>query len=142
MNIVKFNPLDTMAAMEEHMNRMFDDFNGTGFHREGAWTPTVDLLEEDNRYLILADLPGMAREDIEIDLDAGTLTLKGVRKGLDESEKEKYYRRERARGCFARRFGMPATVDPDSVKASFKDGVLTIEIPKPEAAKTRKVAIN
>jgi HSP20 family protein len=102
----------------------------------------VDLYEKDDCVMIKAELPGVDKNDINIDLKDRLLTLSGERTHDQEVNEENYYRRERSYGKFQRTFTLPADVDSDKIKAEFKDGVLQIEIPKPEEKKAKKVTIH
>jgi len=105
------------------------------------WNPVVDVYDNDDNFVIKAELPGIDKEDIEIDVKDRVLTLKGERSSENEVKEDNYYRRERSFGKFERAFTLPADVDPDKIKADFKDGVLKIDIPKPEEQKPRQITI-
>jgi HSP20 family protein len=140
MNIVKYNP---WKRLESPMRRFFGApfFNGPAWDSE-AMSPVVDLLEEEDRLVIQADLPGIPREDVSVDIEDGVLTLKGERRTDNEVKEENYYRRERSWGRFARRFRIPEGVDPDTIAATYKDGVLRIEVPRPEGSRLKKIPIH
>ena len=132
------------SALEQTMGRVFDDM----YRRHGepdesvvqsAWTPSADVREEDDGIAILVELPGIAKDEIDIALDSGVLTVSGERK-LD-GERETYHRIERAYGKFSRSFRLPRDIDGSKVKASFSDGVLTLALPKAEDAKPRQIVI-
>jgi HSP20 family protein len=106
------------------------------------WAPPVDILETENELVVKADLPEVKISDISISLENGTLSLKGDRRFEKKEEKGGYHRIERSYGTFARQFTLPDTVDPEKVNASFKDGVLTITLPKKEIAKPRSIKVN
>jgi len=147
MNLVKWNPWREMSAMPDSLDRLFDDpFFRLGRMAEdsglGMWNPAVDLYEKDDYVMIKAELPGVDKNDINIDLKDRLLTLSGERTHEKETNEENYYRRERSYGKFQRTFTLPADVDSDQIKAEFKDGVLQIEIPKPEEKKAKKVTIH
>jgi len=147
MNLVKWNPWREMSAMPDRLDRLFDDpFFRLGRMAEdsglGMWNPAVDLYEKDDYVMIKAELPGVDKNDINIDLKDRLLTLSGERTHEKETNEENYYRRERSYGKFQRTFTLPADVDSDQIKAEFKDGVLQIEIPKPEEKKAKKVTIH
>jgi HSP20 family protein len=108
----------------------------------GTWHPVVDMYDEDDRIIIKAELPGMEKKDISVDVKDQVLTLRGERKYDHEVKEEKYYRRERAYGKFQRAFSLPADVDSENIKAEFKDGLLKIEVPKPEKQKPKEIAIH
>lgn len=105
------------------------------------WLPSVDILETENELVVKADLPEVKLEDIAIHLENGILSLKGERRFEQKEKKAGYHRLERSYGAFARKFAVPETVDPEMVAASFKDGVLTITLPKKEIAKPRSIKI-
>lgn len=129
-------------ALHREMNRVFDDFfNDFGAtSRGGSSWPHIELSEEDDRIKVVADLPGLEERDVEITLEEGMLTLKGHKKG---EENGRYYS-ERFEGIFERAIPVGQDVDPDKVKASFKNGVLTVNLPKkPEAQRqVRRITIN
>ena len=147
MNLVRWNPLGETTTMQNRINRMFnapywpagrmDDKTGMGM-----WNPAVDLYEKDDHFVIKAELPGVDKKDIAIDLKDRVLTLSGERSYENEVKEENYYRRERSYGTFQRAFTLPADVDSDKIKAEFKDGLLQIEVPKPEQQKPKQVTIH
>jgi HSP20 family protein len=106
------------------------------------WAPSVDIFETQDEVIVKADLPEVKLEDIAINLENGVLSLKGERKFEHKEEKPGYHRMERSYGSFARNFSIPETVDVEKVQASFKDGVLTIALPKKEIAKPRAIKVN
>lgn len=106
------------------------------------WTPSVDIFETQDELVVKADLPEVKQEDIAINLENGVLSLKGERKFERKEDKAGYHRMERSYGSFARNFAIPETVDAEKVQAAFKDGVLTITLPKKEIAKPRAIKVN
>jgi len=132
-----------LTRMQEEMNRFFDDFFGEQRRgmAEGAWLPSVDVSETDSELVVRAELPGMSHEDIEINVQDNILTLKGEKKQEKKEEKENFHRLERSYGSFSRSFSLPTGVKPDDIKATFKDGVLQVTMPKAEEAKAKKIAI-
>ena len=147
MNLVKWNPWREMPTLPGRFNRLFDDpFFRIGRMDDdsamGMWNPVVDLYEKDDHFMIKAELPGVDKNDIKIDLKDRLLTLSGERTAENEIKEENYYRRERSYGKFQRAFALPADVDSDKIKAEFKDGVLQIEVPKPEEKKAKPVTIH
>ena len=147
MNLVKWNPWREMPALHNRINRMFDDpFFRIGRMADeeglGMWNPAVDLYEEDDTFVIKAELPGIKKDDIQVDLKDRVLTVSGERTHDNEVKEENYYRRERSYGKFQRAFTLPVEVDSEKIKAEFKDGVLQIEVPKPEDKKTRRVTVH
>ena len=147
MNIVRWNPMGDMYSARNHINRFFEDVfypMGRGESDQGlwSWNPVADTNDKDDRFVITAELPGVDKKDIVIDVKDGVLTLKGERTYDNEVTDDKYYRKERAYGKFERSFALPVNVDADKIKAEYKDGVLEIEIPKPEEHKPKKITIH
>lgn len=133
-----------LTRMQEEMNRYFDDFFGEQRRGldEGAWLPAVDVSETDADFVVRAELPGMAQNEIEINVQDNILTLKGEKKQEKKEEKENFHRLERSYGSFSRSFTLPAGVKPEDIKASFKDGVLEVTMPKAEEVKPKKITIS
>jgi HSP20 family protein len=100
-----------------------------------AWAPSVDIYEDGNELVVKAELPGVTKEDVTVSLEEDTLVLQGERKSEKEVKEDKYYRMERQYGSFYRRLPVPAGTTEDSIKASFKDGILEIRMPKPAESK-------
>ena len=147
MNLIRWNPLGETPAMQNRINRMFSNpfwlADRTNDDTDmGMWNPAVDLYETDDHFVIKAELPGVDKKNIAIDLKDRVLTLSGERSFDNEVKQENYYRRERSYGKFQRAFTLPADVDSDKIKAEFKDGLLRIEVPKPEAQKPKQVTIH
>ena len=99
----------------------------------GSWTPAVDIHETDDGFVIKAELPGVSKDDVSIDVHQNTLTLRGQRKHEAEVKEDQYHRVERSYGSFQRSFVLPTMVDQEKVQATFKDGVLELHLPKSEA---------
>jgi HSP20 family protein len=130
--------------MHEQLNRLFDDYLGgrpASEGERGAWVPAVDLREEQHRYVLQADLPGVKREDLEINLENNILTIRGERRFEGEVKKDNYHRIERAYGRFLRTFTLPARVDAAKITASHKEGILEVVIPKAEESLPKKIEI-
>jgi HSP20 family protein len=117
-------------------NTLFDE------NRAQRWVPAMDLVEADDHFLLRADLPGLGEDDVSIELRDNALTISGERKSEHETRERGWYRVERATGKFSRSLSLPEGIDPDAVTASFDKGVLEVRIPKPEAKKPRRIAIN
>ncbi len=146
-NIVRFDPFEDMARLQREVNRLFED-SGRSTGRGGAelasartWAPAVDIFEDREEIVVRAELPGLRQEDIDIELTGDTLTLKGERKFEDAQRKDNYVRVERAYGHFQRSFTIGVPVRGDAVKASYKDGLLEIHLPKSEETKPKKVPV-
>jgi HSP20 family protein len=127
----------TFRLFEDMVNRMLSEPSSSR-----PWAPAVDILENENELVLKADLPDVNLKDVDIEIENGTLTLKGERKfERKEDSKEGYHRIERSYGAFMRCFALPDSVDTDKVKAEYKNGVLTVTLPKKEIAKPRNVKI-
>jgi HSP20 family protein len=142
MPVVRWEPFRDVVSTQEQLNRLF---NETFSRRAGpapgsrAWAPAVDIREAEHHLVLTAELPGVNPNDVEIRLENSTLYLKGERKL--EGSQPSYHQIERAYGPFSRSFMLPDSVDPNNVVAEFKDGVLTLTLPKREGAKPRSVKI-
>jgi HSP20 family protein len=119
-------------------NTLFEDRNSVAQQR---WVPSMDLVEADDHFVLKADLPGLAEEDVSIEVRDNALTISGERKAEHERSERGWYRVERSFGSFARSLSLPDGIDPDSISASFDRGVLTVTIPKPEQRKPRRIQI-
>jgi HSP20 family protein len=106
-----------------------------------GWKPAIDVIENEHSIVLKADLPGVPQSDIEVKFDNGTLTIKGERKFDNETKQQGYRRIERGYGAFARHYTLPDTVDAANVKADYKNGELTVILPKKEAAKSRTIPV-
>lgn len=156
------SPFALMRRMAEDMDRLFDSF---GFGRTGLlplhrswldddtfpttgtqqalWTPQVEMLERGDKLVVRADLPGLRREDVNVEVDDGTLTISGERKQEHEENREGFYRSERSYGQFYRSIPLPDGVDADQVDASFRDGVLEVSFtaPREQRRQARRISI-
>ena len=108
---------------------------------EGHFVPAVDVSEDEDHVILTAEVPGMGREDLDVSVDNGVLTIRGEKKEETKSEKAGYHRIERRYGQFERRVRLPDYVDVEKIQATYKDGVLTLEMPKAEAAKAHSIQI-
>jgi len=142
MAIVRWNPLGSLAGMEiDRLNRMFADFQNEAFNQ--AWVPAVDIYETDGHEVVIkAELPDVKKEDINVTFENNVLTLSGERKQEERTKRGQYQRVERHFGSFSRSFTLPATVDASRIAASYKDGVLTIRLPRREEAKPKQISVN
>ncbi|MGH7972135.1 MAG: Hsp20/alpha crystallin family protein [Limisphaerales bacterium] len=135
-----------MVTTQDRLSRLFNEtmgrFVGSEGVRSGAWLPSVDIYENEQNIVLKAELPGVDPKDVEATVHEGTLYLKGDRKYEKDVKEESYHHVERAYGSFARSFELPASVDADKVQAAFKDGVLTLTMPKKEEAKAKKIKIS
>ena len=146
VDLVNWDPYRDLRSLQDRFGRFF---GGTPTRRDreeelsmGAWLPPVDIAEERDRILIAAELPGFRQDQIQINMEGNVLTIRGERKFEDEKEGRNYHRVERAYGQFVRSFTLPNNVDREGVRATFRDGVLEIELPKREEAKPRQIQIS
>jgi len=145
MAIVRWEPLRELSTIQSEMNRLFNNVFDTPQGNGGTlrrWIPPMDLVETDDQFVLRADLPGVAEDDVQIEVEDRTLTVSGERKAEHEVSEAGYHRVERAFGAFSRSLTLPDGVDPAAVAASFDRGVLEIRIPKPEQRKPRKISID
>lgn len=147
MELVRWNPIRDIFSLRNHTNRVFGDFYFPTNREEGDlsmwnWNPVVDVYDNDDNIVLKAEIPGIDKKDIEIDVKGRVLTLKGERSSDNEVKEDNYYRRERCFGKFERAFTLPVNVEPDKIKANYKDGVLEIEIPKPEEKKPKQITVH
>ena len=146
MNMTVWNPLREMENMLGRYTHATGRDIGTGDIDAdlgfAKWAPTVDIEENDDSYLIRADVPGVDKKDIDVRLDHGVLSITGEKQVEKETGKgTKYHRTERYCGSFARRFTLPNTIKVDKVDATYRDGVLSLMIPKAEESKPRAIEI-
>lgn len=140
MNITRYNPFEFMPLQAFRLlDEAFPRLNEPNQAR--PWAPAVDILETENELILKADLPEVKQEQIDIRVEDGTLTLRGERKFEAAQNEKGYHRIERSYGAFSRSFTLPDTVNPEGVRASFKDGVLTVNLPKKEASKPRQIKV-
>jgi len=149
MNTLKrWNQLKDMETFQHNLDSLLQ--HSSTFRRPGAqkepvaapeWSPLVDISEDENEYLIKAELPEVRKEDVKVTAEAGTLTIMGERKFENGEQGKKYHRVERAYGTFGRSFSLPDDASPAKVSAEFKDGVLTVHLLKDEKAKPQQVEV-
>jgi HSP20 family protein len=147
MELVRWNPLKEMSLLRNQFSSFFSDpfFPAETAGDEGSrnvWHPAVDIFEKDSKMIIKAELPGMDKKDISLDIQNGVLTLRGERTYENEVKEENFYRREMSHGSFVRSFTLPVEIDSDQIKAEFKDGILTIEVPTPETRKPKQITVH
>ena len=147
MELMRWNPMRDMFNLRHQINHMMGDFLSPIHRYDGEfstwnWNPVVDIYENDEKIVIKAELPGIDKKDIVVDVKDNVLTLKGERSSDDEVKKERYYRKERTFGKFERVFKLPADVDPEKISADYTDGILKIEIPKPEERKPKQITVH
>ena len=146
--ILRWDPFRDLATLHDCVDHLFEDsLRGLrGSQRaealEGtAWAPAVDILEKDNEVVLRADLPGLDPKDVEIQVQNGTLTLRGERKFESDVKEDNFRRVERVHGSFVRSFSLPQSVDPEKVEAEYKNGVLEVKLPKRPEAKPKQIKV-
>lgn len=147
-NLKRLDTWSDFGTLQDRINRIFDDtFRSFSLaDREdietGQWSPSVDIVENKDEFVVKADMPGVKKEDLKLDVQNNTLVIKGNKKQEEKVEKDNYIRVERSYGSFIRSFSLPTNVDSTKINAKFTDGVLEIKIPKKEEAKPKEIKIN
>ena len=145
--LMRWSPATSVfdRAFGPMFNRAFGDLVPSWGERDDVgltnWAPAADIKETDDALFVNVELPGMSKDDIDVALEAGVLTVSGERRFSKDETKENYHRVERFYGKFSRSFRLPRNVDATQVKASYADGLLTLELPKAEEARPRQIAI-
>jgi HSP20 family protein len=146
MTLTRYVPWHGQRLLQDEIKQVFDKFFNEGEGDASSvvtsqWTPRCDIKEEDGRFLILADLPGVDPKDIEIHMDKGILSIRGERSSETKTENERFSRIERAHGVFHRRFALPESADPEGISAAGRHGVLEISIPKRPETTPRRIQV-
>ncbi|HWA27176.1 MAG TPA: Hsp20/alpha crystallin family protein [Lacunisphaera sp.] len=144
--IVQWNPFQELEQMHARLSSLFEGGrqNGRAGHNLPAletWAPVVDIVEDDRAYLVKAELPGIRKEDVQVTLEDGVLTISGERKQEHEEKTRKFHRVERSYGSFTRSFGLPDNIDAEKIEARFRDGILAVAIAKSESARPRQIEV-
>jgi HSP20 family protein len=143
MAITRWDPFRDLMSIQNEMNRLFGRTYGgdLGESTRGAWTPSLDVYETQEKFVIIMELPGVSPDNVDISVEDSTLMVRGERKFYSEQNEESFHRIERRFGEFNRSLTLPSTADAENIRASFDAGVLTIEVPKREEAKPKKITI-
>jgi HSP20 family protein len=143
--ITNWEPVPDILSLQDEMNRLFMDFFGQAPGRRllsgNLWAPIMDIEETTDEIVVKAEIPGMTKEDVKIQITGDILTISGERKREDESKDKTYHRIERSYGQFQRVITLPSEVEPSRAKASYEHGVLTIKLPKSEEVKPKEITI-
>lgn len=146
MAIVRWEPFRDLLTTQDRFNRLFNETFSRAFGDEEltpqAWMPPVDIYETDDSIVLKAELPGINPDDVEVRVEDNTLYLKGERKFEKETQQGNLHRVERSYGTFNRSFALPGSIEADKVQAKYKDGILTLTMPKREEAKPKTIKIN
>jgi HSP20 family protein len=150
MAVVRLEPFRDLMTIQERMNRMFDAaFRSTGAAQSrdeewslgGSWAPLVDIYEKDAKIVLSAELPGVDPSQVDIRLEGNVLTLSGERKPATEALGDAFHRVERSYGPFSRSFSLPAVVDQEKIAADYRDGVLTVTLPRRQETLPKQIQI-
>lgn len=150
MSLIRWNPTRELAAspsellsIQREMNRLFDTFARSDDEATGLsmWTPTVDIAERDDEYVVRMELPGVRKEDVRITIENNVLTIRGEKKQEQTVSDDAFRRVERSYGSFQRSFTLPVAVRADEIDAVAQDGVLTVQLPKAEEARPKQIEV-
>jgi HSP20 family protein len=149
-SLERWDPGRDMVDLQQEVNRLFDSFFGRGPQMAGppmtgqerAWAPVMDMYETKDELVITAELPGVNEKDVQLSITGDVLTLRGERASASETSQHAQYRSERWYGRFERSVALPIPVQADQVKASYRDGVLTVKLPKAEEIKPKQIKID
>jgi len=153
MSLIRWNPNRELAtfptdtlSMQREINKMFDSFFRGGIQDDGSlipsvWTPAVDVAEDENEYVVKVELPGVSKDDVKITMQENILTIRGEKKEEKETKESHFQRVERSYGSFQRSFTLPTHVKNEKIEASYKDGILTVTLPKAEEAKPKQIEV-
>lgn len=142
--ITRWDPFSNVSALQEQVNRLFE----SSFPSQGdqsaltTWAPAVDIYETENELVLKADLPEIEEKDLDVRVENNMLTIRGERKFEQKLKEENYLRVERSYGSFSRSFSLPNIINTESIKAEYKNGTLTVEMPKRAESKPKQVKIN
>ena len=146
MTLIKWAPRPTSIFddMDKMINNVFENDWNFPVRSKTNWSPAVDVKESDNSFTLTADIPGLTKKEVKVNITDGILSISGERKFEDEKESGNYHYRERRYGSFSRTFNLPETVNEEDISASFKNGILSIELPKHEVVipKEREIKIS
>lgn len=154
MSIVRWNPTNDllptfpsdMLNIQREINRMFDSLFRGGTQEStdlltSSWSPSLDIAENDNAYIVKVELPGVNKDDVKITMQENVLTIRGEKKREKESKESNFHRSERSYGAFQRSFSLPSSVKSEKIEAAYNDGILTVTLPKAESAKPKQIEV-
>jgi HSP20 family protein len=146
MTLVKWTPRSTsiLNDMDKMISNVFENDWNFPVHSKTNWSPPVDVKETDDSFTLTADIPGLTKKEVNVNVSDGIVSISGERKFENEKESDNYHYRERQYGSFLRTFNLPETVNEEKITANFKNGILSIELPKQEVAlpKERQIKIS
>jgi len=142
MNLIVREPSwKEFSIFSNRLNRLLDAPREDNNDFLGSWSPAVDIFDKGGEVVIYAELPGIKKEDIDVRVENNVLTLRGKKERTEEVKEEGYFRAERTYGSFSRSFSLPSTVEVGKIAADYKDGILTLRLPKAEEAKPRQIEV-
>ena len=146
MSIIRHSPWSAQPGLQDEIKHVFEKFFGESDTDQSSvvtsqWTPRVDIREEEGRFVIFADVPGVDPQQIEIHMEKGILSIKGERRAEAKQENQRWSRVERAHGLFHRRFALPDSADAEGISATGRNGVLEISIPKKAETTPRRIQV-
>src|SRR5579863_6232577 len=143
-SITRWDPFRNISTLQDQVNRLFESsFQGKADNSElTVWAPAVDIYETENELVLRADLPDINEKDLDVRIENNTLSIHGERKFEQKVKEGGYLRTERSYGSFSRSFSLPNTVNTEAIKAEYKNGVLTVELPKRAESKPKQVKVN
>ena len=147
MALVRWDPFRDVAELQNRINRMFEESFGRPRDRDDemnlrAWRPAVDIYESENGMVVAVELPGVSKENVSVEVKDDVLTLSGERRVNPAIKEDSYYLRERLFGPFMRSFTLNQNIKPELIKATFKEGILEIELPRPAQEQPRQITVN
>jgi len=143
-SVIRWEPFRNVNSLQEQFSRLFDtSFPGRSSESDlTTWAPAVDIQETENELVLKADLPGIEEKDIDVRIENNTLTIRGERKFEKQVNEDNYLRVERSYGSFSRSFSLPNTINTEAISAEYKNGVLTVQMPKRAESKPKQVKVN
>ena len=144
MTLVKWEPFRDLMVMQDRMTRLIDETLSRFWKEDiirGVWAPPVDILERGNEVVLKVDLPEVSQNEIDIRVEENTLIIQGERRFIKDTSDENYIQIERPYGTFRRIFNIPRTIDPEGIKASYKDGVLRVILPRKSETQPKQIAV-
>lgn len=144
--LARFSPFQEMERMQRDLERMFNGWRSLVPHGEEAmtiteWSPAVDIIEDEKEFIVKAELPEVKKDDVKVTVEHDTLSIRGERKAEKEQKGKKYHRIERSYGSFERSFTLPEGTEPAKIRSEYKEGLLTVHLPKNPEAKSKSKAI-
>ncbi|MCF7821717.1 MAG: Hsp20/alpha crystallin family protein [Mariprofundaceae bacterium] len=141
MTLMRWTPWHELESMNRQLGRLLDDPHSAEVTETSSWMPSVDIRETEDALVVQAELPGIDKKDVKLEIKDGVLTISGERRYEKDVKEENVHRIERSYGSFARSFSLPSNIEADKVNAEMKEGVLHVRLPKRESAKPKAIEI-